>query len=78
MPKASQAENKRDSDSIINRLTYHQNIRTSDFQRNNEADINVTERQQRAKEGPYRKSIEKFQKNLPKVWSNCGPIGKSI
>jgi hypothetical protein len=40
MPKASQAENTRDSDSI---LIDSQTSRTSDFQRNNEADISIIE-----------------------------------
>jgi hypothetical protein len=60
VPKASQAENKRDSDSIINRLTDHQNSRLSEKQR---ADISVTE----SKRGAIQKIHRKIQKNFAEI-----------
>jgi len=66
MPKASQAENKRDSDSIINRLTDYQNIRLSEKQRSRYRHYReqISHRRAEIREKPYRKSIEKFQKKF--------------
>ena len=69
MSKASQAENKRDSDSIINRLTYHQNIRISEHQTFRETMKQISalqraDRQHRSRK--QRKAIQKIHRKIPK------------
>jgi hypothetical protein len=67
MPKASQAENKRDSDSIINRLTDYQNIRLSEKQRSRYRHYREAAE---SKRGAIQKIHRKIPKKiLPKVWS---------